>query len=247
MSTEIIDQVKRSVRRAAQRTGPLPSLPDHGIPPRDPTSLRSPHERVFPTTHKSDQNPIFFRWSSLGRAKYIDPDWQFLSNMSPFGFSLDGLEYPSMEHYFHVQKYILGRAQPLKFSPPEAACRDPVIRQILTIVDPFELKRQMGARGSLSSCFHFDPVAWQRVRPDVVARGIREKTRQNLGIARLLLESGDRFLAERALSHRKSTPPSEDELSGAIVQWHGQWYGRNSLGIAWMKLRDELREAATSN
>ncbi len=46
--------------------------------------------------------PIYYRWSSLARAKYIEPAWQFLSNMSPFPVTIGGIVYPTLEHYYHV-------------------------------------------------------------------------------------------------------------------------------------------------
>jgi hypothetical protein len=51
--------------------------------------------------------PIYYRWSSLARAKYIEPAWQFLSNMSPFPVTIGGIVYPTLEHYYHVMVLLL--------------------------------------------------------------------------------------------------------------------------------------------
>lgn len=53
-------------------------------------------------TDASGTAPIYYRWSSLARAKYIEPAWQFLSNMSPFPVTIGGIVYPTLEHYYHV-------------------------------------------------------------------------------------------------------------------------------------------------
>lgn len=54
---------------------------------------------------KPMKEDIYYRWSSLGRAGYISPKWEFLSNMSPFPVDIDGVSFPTVEHYFHAMKW----------------------------------------------------------------------------------------------------------------------------------------------
>ena len=54
---------------------------------------------------ESKKGDIYYRWSSLGIAAYIKPEWQFLSNMSPFPVLIDDILFPTLEHYFQAMKW----------------------------------------------------------------------------------------------------------------------------------------------
>ena len=88
----------------------------------------------------------------------------------------------------------------------------------------------------------FNWVAWSKVIPEIMMEAKLLKARQYPGIRRLLLESGNRTIAERKLSHRKKTPPEPAEIRGMLVFYKGQWYGDNASGKMWMRVRKQLQQ-----
>jgi len=213
------------------------------------------------------EGDIFYRWSSLGRAAYILPKWEIFSNMSPFPVVVDEISYPTLEHFYHVMKWIFGRQQPLLKLPQngnkngnhddsknpkqnspeehhsnlsivELAKEDKVIASILNEKDPTKVKKLMGKNGKFGKTLPFHQETWDKVRPGLMERALILKVEQHPGIRRLLLESDKCSISERKLSHRKSTPPAEVDVAEMVVQWKGQWFGSNSAGKTWMKIRE---------
>lgn len=186
--------------------------------------------------------PIYYRWSSLARAKYIEPAWQFLSNMSPFPVTIGGIVYPTLEHYYHVMKFVHARSLPIKFESVEQMKSNPVVAKLLSMPDPEKVKQLMGKKGSMGKKLPFNWVAWSKAIPEIMMEAKLLKARQYPGIRRLLLESGNRTIAERKLSHRKKTPPEPSEIRGMLVFYKGQWYGDNASGKMWMRVRKQLQQ-----
>lgn len=88
----------------------------------------------------------------------------------------------------------------------------------------------------------FDPTVWNSVCRGVVYTGNLAKYNQNTDLRELLLNTGDRTIAE--------TSP-EDRIWGIGLaqddpraQVPSQWQGTNWLGIALMQVRDALRRTA---
>jgi len=182
------------------------------------------------------QGDIYYRWSSLGRAHYIEPKWEFLSNMSPFPVVIEDITYPSVEHYWHVMKYIHARENIFQGDIQT----DPAIQSILSTKSPYEVLKLSGRNGEIGKSFAFSARAWSKIKHQLLEKALRAKVEQYPGIKRLLMESDKCTIAERMLSHRKSVPPTAEDVAGMMVLWKGQWYGDNSAGKVWMKIRDEL-------
>jgi len=186
---------------------------------------------------------IFYRWSSLGRANYIHPKWQFLSNMSPFPVVIDGITYPTVEHFFHAMKWRFARDVPLVTDIKE----DETVKKINQVKDAVKVKQLMGKNGAIGKSFSFSASAWNKYRPLLVRKAIEAKVEQHPGIKRLLLESDQSVISERKLSHRRSTPPTASDIAGMVVMWKGEWYGDNSSGKLWMALREDVIKAEMTN
>lgn len=172
-SSSQIQQLKKYVEDAAEKTNQ----------PID-TKNKEGQELMEITIGEKPKHWIFYRWSSLGRAKYIHPKWQFLSNMSPFSITVDGLTYPTVEHYFHAMKWIHGRSTPLG----KELSKDPAIKTILDTKDPVKLKQLMGKNGKLGKLVP-DIQRWKRVEHSFVEQAVRLKVQQHPGI----IDSNDRF------------------------------------------------------
>jgi ribA/ribD-fused uncharacterized protein len=109
--------------------------------------------------------PLYFYTKTM-------PFWG-LSNFSPPGVELNGIYWPTVEHFFQAQK----------FAEPEAQQR---IRQAAT---PKEAR-------SLGQSRTFELRSdWNEVREEVMLRGLRLKFR-NAAARELLLSTGNRMLVE---------------------------------------------------
>jgi ribA/ribD-fused uncharacterized protein len=138
-------------------------------------------------------------------------------------FTVDGVRYPSAEHFMMAEKARL-------FGDEE------VRAQVLQGRDPGAAKR-LGrkVRG-------FDEDRWNAARFDIVVRANEAKFGQNPALREFLLTTGTRVLVEASPVDRiwgiglaAADPRAENPE---------QWEGLNLLGFALMEVRARLRTAA---
>lgn len=138
-------------------------------------------------------------------------------------FQVDGVTYPTAEHYMMAEKArIFGDAEAL--------------RQVLGTRDPAEAKRiGRSVRG-------YSDEIWVGRRVEVVVRGNLAKFRQGDEIRAYLLQTGDRILVE-------ASPTDQvwgiglDSVDRRVMDPR-RWRGQNLLGFALMDVRDQLRGAS---
>lgn len=105
-------------------------------------------------------------------------EWGFLSNFSAHGVELDGLYYPTVEHFFQAAKF--------------------------TETDPLHAEAIRGARKPRDAANmgrdrgHPLRSDWESVKDDIMRRGVRCKFRTHPEIRELLLATGDEELVERS-------------------------------------------------
>lgn len=138
----------------------------------------------------------------------------------PAEFTVDGVTYPSAEHFMMTAKALL-------FGDEEIAARIPVSRH------PREAKalgRQV--RG-------FNEQVWAQRRFDLVVAGNVAKFGQNPDLRDYLLDTGDRVLVEASPRDRVwgIGMAASDELATDPASWRGL----NLLGFALMEARHQLR------
>ncbi len=141
-------------------------------------------------------------------------------------FSIDGLTYPTAEHFMMAEKARLfednqTREAILHTSHPNAAKK---------------LRRQV--RG-------FDEASWQAQRFDIVVRGNYAKFSQNASLGTFLLNTKNRILVEASPVDRIwGIGLARDDDRATNPE---QWRGLNLLGFALMQVRENLREALTAD
>jgi ribA/ribD-fused uncharacterized protein len=143
-----------------------------------------------------------------------------LSQWWPVTFTVDGLSYPSAEHFMMAGKALL-------FGDGAAAER---IRQAADPAAAKALGREV--RG-------FDEQRWAGRRFEVVVTGNLAKFGQHPDLGQLLAGTGDRVLVEaspRDLIWGIGLAP-DDERAASPDRWRGQ----NLLGFALMEVRQRLR------
>lgn len=136
------------------------------------------------------------------------------------GLELDGIQYPSAEHFMMAGKALL-------FGDQETHER------ILKAVTPADVK-QLGreVRG-------FDDARWTEARLDIVVQGNLAKFSQHPALGEYLLSTGDQVLVEASPVDRIwGIGLAADDARASRPE---QWRGLNLLGYALMEVRERLR------
>lgn len=152
---------------------------------------------------------------------FHNPDEEngYLSNWYYSDFSIDDVEYTSMEQYMMYQKAI--RFQDISIAEDILATQD--VAQIK------ELGRSVSG---------YNDNIWSGIRQIVVYEGLKAKFAQNDNLRKQLVETQDAILAECAV---------KDCIWGIGLSMHDpkrlnpeQWRGKNLLGYTLMMVRDGL-------
>ncbi len=148
-----------------------------------------------------------------------DEENGYLSNWYPSRFTLDGIEFSSLEQYMMYSKAVLFRDTK-------------IASEILSTDDVARVK----ALGRLVS--GYDDRKWSSVRRDVVFEGLVAKFSQNPDLGEKLKATGNDILAECAVRDRiwgiGLSMTDSDRLDVK------RWRGRNLLGYTLMDVRDRL-------
>ncbi|SEC82529.1 hypothetical protein SAMN04489761_3691 [Tenacibaculum sp. MAR_2009_124] len=135
-------------------------------------------------------------------------------------FEIDGVTYPTAEHYM-----MAGKARLFK--------DDEILQEILKVTHPNDVKK-LGRKVK-----NFTPDLWDQHKFNVVMQANRAKFSQNSELKKFLLNTKDRIIVEAspldpiwgigmAADHPDVTNPS-------------LWKGHNLLGYALMEVRDQIQ------
>ena len=149
----------------------------------------------------------------------INEENGYLSNWYKSEFYKDNIKFTSVEQYMMYRKAVV-------FNDKKIAA------EILESDDVAVIKA-LGRKVS-----GYNETYWNGIRQIEVYRGLLEKFRQNEDLKKRLKETGDAVLAECAVS---------DRVWGIGISMYDKdrfdiekWKGRNLLGYALMKVREEL-------
>lgn len=143
----------------------------------------------------------------------------YLSNWYPSRFSVEGIDFASMEQYMMYCKAVYFHD-------------DGIAKQILETEDVSQIK----ALGRLVS--GYDDNCWNGVRQIVIYEGLYAKFSQNIDLKGQLLATGSSTLAECAV---------RDRIWGIGLSMHNpdrldqsKWQGQNLLGYTLMMVREKI-------
>lgn len=104
----------------------------------------------------------------------VNDDYGFMSNFAPYSFSDGSRIWPTSEHYFQAQKFLVPQIQEK-------------IRQIASPMD-----------AALEGRNRQNPLRpdWEEVKDEVMLQALRMKFSQNPEIAKELLATGDAIIIE---------------------------------------------------
>lgn len=173
--------------------------------------------------HLQQSHPVKYLhfWGHTPKSDLVDQSC--LSQWFPAPFVLDGITYPTAEHYMMAQKArLFGDAETLN--------------AILASTDP-AIAKKLGRQVK-----NFDNAVWNQHCFDYVVQGNIAKFSQNPELKNFLLNTGNRVLVEAspldaiwgiglATNHPNASDPQH-------------WQGENLLGFALMAVREHLRQTS---
>lgn len=148
-----------------------------------------------------------------------DESYGYLSNWYLSDFTIDNIQYCSMEQYMMYQKAIL--------------FQDTMIaEQILQTNNQGKIK-MLGR-----SVKNYDEILWNGMRQIIIYKGLLQKFQQNQDLCQKLLSTNHAILAECAVQDRiwGIGLSMQDENRFDLTKWRGQ----NLLGFALMQVRNDL-------
>ena len=169
-------------------------------------------------TGEAGPPPVLFYGADESKGEYRN-----FSNMSQHPIDVDGVRYPSVEHYFQAMK-----AKEFK--------DDEMLEKIVKAKTPKAVKA-MGKKVK-----NFVKEVWDSKRDEVMKTGVRSKFIQHPELRKQLLETGDKLIGEanaRDMYWGIGTSVASDKSNHP-----DKWRGQNKLGKLLMELRDEFRSQA---
>lgn len=170
---------------------------------------------------KDEQPKYLFFWGHTPKQKNMI-DKSCFSQWYPAAFQLDGIDYPTAEHYMMAEKAKLFQD-------------DNIFQQIIASKHPNDAKK-LGRKVK-----GYDDTVWLKYRFDIVVVGNLAKFSQHTELKNFLLDTQQRILVEASpvdkiwgIGLSQDDPRANDPR---------QWQGLNLLGFALMQVRSQLEKA----
>jgi ribA/ribD-fused uncharacterized protein len=161
------------------------------------------------------ENPVLFHGAGEDKGEFRN-----FSNMAEYPIQINDVKYPSVEHYFQIQKA-------KEFGDAE-------IEQKMTETPSTKAIKALGKKVK-----NFQKEVWDAKKQEIMMRGVRAKFVQHPELQKQLLETGDRQIGDAdardafwGIGTSENTEKSKDP---------SKWKGQNKLGKLLMALRDDFR------
>ena len=182
------------------------------------TRIASKEELI---AHLAQGNPVeyLFFWGHTPKDN-TTVGKECFSQWYPAGFEIDGIHYPTAEHYMMAEKARL-------FGD------DATLQKILTANDPAQAK-QLGREVK-----GYQDNIWKQHRVEIVVRGNAAKFTQNEKLKTFLQSTEDKVIVEASPRDRIWGIGMAE--SNADAHNPAKWRGLNLLGFALMEVRERVR------
>ncbi|WP_024741669.1 NADAR family protein [Tenacibaculum maritimum] len=185
--------------------------------------MKYTNEIIINKYHKQEKLNFLFFWGhqpnkdgSIGKSCF--------SQWWKAPFKIDGITYPTAEHYMMASKAILFKD-------------DEILEKILNVTDPHNAKK-LGRKVR-----NFTPDLWDQHKFDIVVEANMAKFSQNSALKTFLLHTKDAIIVEAS---------PRDRIWGIGMGQNNEkssnpnlWRGKNLLGYALMEVRDRIKEIAS--
>lgn len=211
---------KEDGESSSQETSERPESADVGETekPSSESEEKPKKRKLRKPTEDAGPPPVLFHGADESKGEYRN-----FSNMSQHPIDVDGVRYPTVEHYFQAMKA-------KEFEDTE------MLDKIVKAKTPKAVKA-MGKKVK-----NFVKEVWDAKRDEIMRTGVRSKFIQHPELRKQLLETGDRQIGEAdarnlywgigtAVTSEKSKHPDK-------------WRGQNKMGKLLMELRTEFKNQA---
>uniref|UniRef100_A0A6C0AKI6 mRNA (guanine-N(7))-methyltransferase n=1 Tax=viral metagenome TaxID=1070528 RepID=A0A6C0AKI6_9ZZZZ len=184
--------------------------------------IKAPKEEEAPAA----QPPVLFYGADESKGEY-----RFMSNMFVAPFEVDGMKFPTVEHYFQWSKAMM-------FEGKES-------EHAVKMMKPPRNKEYTEAKSVKAlgrKVKDFSPARWDDVKIGIMEKAVRAKfVNPEHGLLEKLLATGDREIGEA--NPRDKYWGIGTSADTADAKNPKKWKGQNQLGKILMKLREEFTEA----
>jgi ribA/ribD-fused uncharacterized protein len=171
-------------------------------------------------------DPVLFYGADESKGEY-----RFMSNMFVAPFEIDGMAFPTVEHYFQWSKAMMFEG---KDSEHAAKMMKPPRNKEFT-----EAKSVKALGRKVKD---FSPARWDDVKIPIMEKALRAKfVNPKHGLLEKLLATGDRPIGEA--NPRDKYWGIGTSADTADAKNPAKWKGQNQLGKLLMKLREEFTQA----
>jgi ribA/ribD-fused uncharacterized protein len=164
----------------------------------------------------STEIPVLFHAAGEDKGEFRN-----FSNMADYPVQINDVKYPSVEHYFQVQKA-------KEFGDKE-------MEQKMMETPSTKAIKALGKKVK-----NFQKEIWDAKKQEIMMRGVRAKFVQHPELQKQLLETGDREIGDAdardafwGIGTSENTEKSKDA---------SKWKGQNKLGKILMALRDDFKQ-----
>ena len=182
--------------------------------PVEEEKKEEPKKRKLRKKKDEEPEPILFSSSEEAANEYRD-----FSNASPHTVTVDGTQYPTVEHYYQAMKATeFGDADMLK--------------KII------KTKTAKAVKSAGKKVQNFNQEVWDAKKQEFMRIGVRAKFVQHPAVQTKLLETGDKLIG--FADARDTFWAIGTSLSTEKAKVPSKWRGENRLGKLLMNLRDEF-------
>ena len=180
-----------------------------------PVVEEEPKKRKLRKKKDEEPEPILFSSSEEAANEYRD-----FSNASPHSVTIEGTQYPTVEHYYQAMKATeFGDADMLK--------------KII------KTKTAKAVKSAGKKVQNFNQEVWDAKKQEFMRIGVRAKFVQHPAVQTKLLETGDKLIG--FADARDTFWAIGTSLSTEKAKVPSKWRGENRLGKLLMNLRDEFK------
>ena len=170
--------------------------------------------------------PILFYGADESKGEY-----RYMSNMFVAPFEVDGVTFPTVEHYFQWSKAMMFEGK-----DSESA------KKMLKPPRNKEFTEAKSVKSLGKKVKDFSAATWDDAKDQIMEKGVRAKfVNPKHGLLEKLLATGDRQIGEANPRDKYWGIGTSSETADAKDP--KKWKGKNMLGVILMKLRNEFKEA----
>jgi len=217
-------------KRAAPKPEELPEEPKPEVPEEPkPKAVKKKLIKAPKVAEPAApvEAPVLFYGADESKGEY-----RFMSNMFVAPFEVDGMKFPTVEHYFQWSKAMMFEG---KDSEQAAKMMKPPRNKEYT-----EAKSVKALGRKVKD---FSPAKWDEVKIDIMKKAVRAKfVNPEHGLMEKLTATGDREIGEANPRDKYwgigTSADTEDAKNPK------KWKGKNMLGVILMELRKEFKDAS---